>query len=82
MVKDKNGHSIVENNTVYVSLIDKEGIVLSIAQDFRDGTERAVVFFGEENSVYIIDPDDLEYVGPVYDLRESDDDDDESSGDA
>ena len=80
MVKDKNGHSLTEGNTVYVSLIDKEGLVLSIAQDFRDGTERVVVFFGEENSVYVIDPNDLEYVGPTYIVEESVDN--EPSGDA
>ena len=63
MMKDKFGHSLSLGDAVFISLIDAEGVIINVAQDFRDGSTRAIVFLGAGNGVYVIDADDIEYIG-------------------
>ena len=63
MMKDKFGQSLSLGDAVRIALTTEEGVILNFVKDFRDGSTRAIVFLGAENGIYVIDTDDIEYIG-------------------
>lgn len=66
MMKDRFGHSLSLGDAVRISLTTEEGVILNFVKDFRDDSLRAIVFLGSNNGVYVIDTEDIEYIGDDY----------------